>query len=167
MLSVIFLFSLFSLAHKLSIAGFLIKLFFKALVTAICNIQILFLNKFVVVVDQSLKHVQHFVTPWTAARQASLSFTISRTYSISHPLSRWCHPTILPSVITFSFCLQSFPASGSFPLCQMFASCGQSIGASGIVLPMSTQDWFPLGLTDLISLMSKGLSRVFSRNSKA
>ena len=142
MLSVIFLFSLFSLAHKLSIAGFLIKLFFKALVTAICNIQILFLNKFVVVVDQSLKHVQHFVTPWTAARQASLSFTISRTYSVSHPLSRWCHPTILPSVITFSFCLQSFPASGSFLMGRFFESSGQNIGvpASASVLPMNIQD---------------------------
>ena len=83
--------------------------------------------------------------------------------SNSCPLSRWCHPTILPSAIPF-FCLQSFPASGSFPVSQLFASGGQSIGASTSVpvLPMSIQDWFPLGLTGLIFLLFKGLSRVFS-----
>ena len=78
--------------------------------------------------------------------------------------SQWCHPTISSSVILFSSCLQSFPASGSFPVSQLFTSGGQSTGASASasVLPMSGQDWFPLGLTDLISLQSKGLSRVFS-----
>ena len=79
------------------------------------------------------------------------------------PSSRWCHPTISPSVVPFS-CLQSFPASGSFPRSQFFASGGQSIGASASVLPLNIQDWFPLGWTGLISLQSKGISRVFSNN---
>ena len=83
-------------------------------------------------------------------------------YSNSCPLSRWCHPTILSSVIPFSSCLQSFPASGSFQRSQLFAWGGQSIGVSTLVLPMNTQDWFPLGWTGWISLYSKGLSRVFS-----
>ena len=79
------------------------------------------------------------------------------------PLSRWCHPTIPSSVVPFSSCPQSFPASGSFPMSQLFASGGQSIGvsASASVLPMNTQDW-SLGWTGLIFLQSKGLSRVFS-----
>ena len=76
-------------------------------------------------------------------------------------LSRWCHPTILFSVVPFS-CLQSFPASGSFLMSQLFTSGGQNIGASASVLSMNIQDWFPLGLTGLIFLQSKGLSRVFS-----
>ena len=85
--------------------------------------------------------------------------------SDSSSLSRWCHPTILSSVTPFSFCPQSFPASGSFPVSQLFASGGQSIGASASasVLPGNIQGWFPLGLTGLISLQSTGLSRVFSR----
>ena len=78
--------------------------------------------------------------------------------------SWWFHPTISSSVVPFSSCLQSFPASGSFPVSQFFASGGQSIGASASasVLPMNIQGWFPLGLTSLISFLSKGLSRVFS-----
>ena len=78
--------------------------------------------------------------------------------------SQWCHPTISSFVITFSSCLQSFPTSGSFPRSQFFTSGGRSIGASALasVLPMNIQDWFPLGLTGLISLQSKGLLRVFS-----
>ena len=85
-------------------------------------------------------------------------------YPNSCPSSRWCHPTILCSVIPFSSCPQSFPASGSFQISQFLASGGQSIGvsASGSVLPMNTQDWSPLGWTGWISLQSKGLSRVFS-----
>ena len=80
------------------------------------------------------------------------------------PSSQWSHPTISSSVIPFSSCLQSFPASGSFPANQFFASGDQSIGvsASASVLPMNIQDWFPGGLTGLIFLLSKGLSRVFS-----
>ena len=90
-------------------------------------------------------------------------------YSDSRPLSRWCHPTISSSVIPFSSCLQSFPASESFQMSQFFASSGQSIGvsASASVLPMNIQDWFPLGWTSWISLLSKGLSRIFSDSSKA
>ena len=85
-----------------------------------------------------------------------------RAYSISCPLSRWCHTTVSSSVIPFSSCLQSFPASGSF-LSQFFASGGQSIGASAStsVLLRNIQDWFPLGWTGWSSLQSKGLSRVF------
>ena len=85
-------------------------------------------------------------------------------YPNSCPLSRWCHPTISFSVISFSYCPQSFPASGSFPMSQLFASDGQSFGvsASTSVLPMNTQDWSPLEWTGWISLQSKGLSRVFS-----
>ena len=80
------------------------------------------------------------------------------------PLSQWCHPTISSSVVPFSFCPQSFPASGCFQMSQLFASGGQSIGvsASASVLPMNVQDWFPLGWTAWLSLLSKGLSRVFS-----
>ena len=87
-----------------------------------------------------------------------------RVYSNSCPLSRWCHPTISSSVVPFSSSLQSFPASGSFPMSQLFSWGGQSIGvsASASVLPMNIQDWFPLGGIGWISLQSKGLSRVFS-----
>ena len=89
-----------------------------------------------------------------------------RVYSKWCPSSRWCHPTISSSVIPFSSHLQSFPASGSFPVNQFFTLGGQSIGvsASTSVLPMNTQDWSPLGWTNWISLQSKGLSRVFSNN---
>ena len=80
----------------------------------------------------------------------------------SCPLSQWCHPTISSFVTLFSSCLQSFPASGVFPVSWFFTSGGQSIGASASVLPMNIQDWCPLGLTGLISFQSKGLSRVFS-----
>ena len=87
-----------------------------------------------------------------------------RVYSDSCPLSRWCHPAISSSVVPFSSCLQSLPASESFPMSQLFASGGQSIrvSASISVFPMNTQDWSPLGWTGWISLQSKGLSRVFS-----
>ena len=80
------------------------------------------------------------------------------------PSSRWCHPTISSSVVPFSSCPQSFPASEFFPMSQIFAWGGQSIGVSALesVLPMNTQDWSPLGWTGWISLQSKGLSRVFS-----
>ena len=87
-----------------------------------------------------------------------------RTCSNTCPLSRWCHPTISSSVVPFSSHLRSFPASGSFQMSQFFTSGGQSIGvlASASVLPVYVQHWFPLGWTGLISLQSKGLSRVFS-----
>ena len=95
---------------------------------------------------------------------------IPGVYSNSSPLSRWCHPTISSSVVPFSSWLQSFPASGSFQMSQLFASGGQCVGvsASASVLPMNTQDWSPSGWTGWVSLQSKGLSRVFSNhNSKA
>ena len=87
-----------------------------------------------------------------------------RAYSDSWPLSWWCHPTISSSVVPFSSRLQSFPASGFFQVSQLFTSGGQSIGfsASTSVLPVNTQDWFPLGWTGWISLQSEGLSRAFS-----
>ena len=90
-------------------------------------------------------------------------------YSNSCPLSWRCHPAISSSVVPFSSCLQSFRASGSFQMSQFFASGDRNIGvsASASVLPINIQDWFPLGLTSLISLKSKGLSRVFSNASKA
>ena len=113
---------------------------------------------------QLLSHVQLFVTPWTATHQASLSIPNSRACSNSFPSSWWCHPTISSSVVPFSSCLQSFPASGSFQISRFFTSGGQSIGASASasVLPMNIHDWFPLGWASWISLQSKGLSRVFS-----
>ena len=114
----------------------------------------------VTVVGQLPSHVH--VTPWTAARQAPLSSTVSQMaslsitnsqgYSKSCPLSRRCHPTILSSIIPFS-CVQSFPVSGSFPMSRLFASGGQSFEASAAssVLPVNIQGWFSLGLTGLIS----------------
>ena len=87
-----------------------------------------------------------------------------RVYPNPCPLSRWCHPAISSSVIPFSSCPQSFPASESFQMSQLFISGGRSIAvsASTSVLPMNTQDWSPLGWTGWISLQSKGLARVFS-----
>ena len=116
-----------------------------------------------VVVVQLLSYVQLFVTSWTAAFQALLLFVISwsllKLVSIKSVMPSnhliLCHPFLLPSI---------FPNIRSFPRSELFASVGQSIGvsASASVLPMNIQDWFPLGLTGLISLQSKGLSRVFS-----
>ena len=116
-------------------------------------------NKRVIV--QSLSHVWLFVTPWTAACQASLSFTISRSLLQLMSKESVMPPAILSSAIPFS-CLQSFPASGSFLMRQLFSSGGQSHGVSASVLPVNIQGWFPLGWTGWISLQSKGLSRVFS-----
>ena len=104
--------------------------------------------------------VSDFATPWTAPHQLYLLFTISQSCKNSCPLNHWCHPTISPSVVTFSSCPQYFP--GSFPMSQLFVSGGQSFSASASVLPMNIEAWFPLGLTDLISLLPKGFSRVFS-----
>ena len=113
-------------------------------------------------VVQVLSCVRLSVTPWTAACQTSLSFTISwsllklMSFELVMPsnhLILCCPLLLLPSI---------FPASGSFPVSWLFASGGQSFGASAWVLPMNIQGWFPLGLTGLISLQSQGLSRVFS-----
>jgi len=112
---------------------------------------------------QSLSRVRLFVTPWTAARQASLSITNSKSL-LKLIFIELVMPSISSSVVPFSSSLQSFPASGSFPISQFFTSGGQSIGVSAwaSVLPMNIQDWFPLGWTGWISLQSKWLSRVFS-----
>ena len=110
-----------------------------------------------VVSDSLWPHGLHHATP-------PCPLPTPRAYSNSWPLNQWCHPTISSSVIPFSSCLQSFPASGSFQISQLFTSGGQSIGvsASASVLPTNIQDWFPVGWTGWISLQSKGLSRVFS-----
>ena len=109
---------------------------------------------------QLLNRVQFFETPWTTARQAPCPSPTPGVHPNPCPLSQWYHPTISSSVIPFSSCPQSFPASASFQMSQLFASGGQSIGvsASTSVLPMNTQDWSPVGWTDWISLQSKGLS---------
>ena len=112
---------------------------------------------------QLLSHVRLFETPWITARQASLSITISRwVHSDSRPSSRWCHPAISSSVVPFSSCPQSLPASESFPMSQLFAWGGQSTGISALAsfLPKKSQDWFPSEWTGWISLQSKGLWRV-------
>ena len=114
---------------------------------------------------QSLSCVRLFVTPWTVySTRLPCTSPTPGVYSNSRPSRRWCHPTILSSVIPFSSRLQSFLASGSLQMSQFFTSGGQSIGvsASASVLPMNIQDWFPLGWTGWISLQSKGFSRVFS-----
>ena len=120
-------------------------------------------SKEVVVVVQPLSCVRLFVTPWIAVCQVSLSLPVSQSLlklmsiELVMPSNHFvlCHPLLLP--------LQAFPASGFFPMSRLFASGGQSIGASASasVLPMTIQSWFPLGLTGLISLQSKGLSTVF------
>ena len=101
---------------------------------------------------------------WTATHQASLSITSSWSLLNSCPLSQWCHPTISSSVVPFFSHFQSFPALGSFQMSQFFTSGGQSnrVSASSSVLPLNSQDWFPLRWTGWFSLLSKGLSRVFS-----
>ena len=114
---------------------------------------------------QLLSCVWLFVTPWTAARQASLSITNSQSlFKLMSITSVMPFNDLIPCCPLLLLHLQSFPASGSFPVTQLFTSGGQSIGvsASVSVLPVNTQDWSPLGLTGWISLQSKGLSRVFS-----
>ena len=130
------------------------------------NLSLVFLNHYRVHKSSNLTSVhllgplQLFVTPWTATHQDSLSIIIQTPglYSNSCPSFLWCHPTISSSIIPYSSCLQSFPASGSFLINQFFPSGGQTIGtsASASVFPMNIQDWSPLGLTGWISLHSKG-----------
>ena len=121
----------------------------------ICNMY----NAYIIYSVQSLSRVWLFVTSWTTARQASLSITNSWSSPKPCPLNWWWHPTISSSAVPFSSCPQSFSASGSFQMSQLFTSAGQNIGvsASASVLPMNIQDWFPLGWTGWISLQSKGL----------
>ena len=96
-------------------------------------------------------------------QHARLTYTLASPKTCSCPLSQWCHPTISFSVVPLSSCLESYPAFRSFPMSQLFTSGGQSVGASAStsVLPINIQEWFPLWLTGLIPLQSKGLSRVF------
>ena len=91
-----------------------------------------------------------------------LQYSLEFAQTHVHWVGWWCHPTISSSVASFSSCPQSFPESGSFSVSQLFRSSDQSTGASALVLPMNIQDWFPLGLTGLVSLHSQGLSRIFS-----
>ena len=116
---------------------------------------------YTVVIVQSLSCVWLLATPWTAACQASLSFTIFQSLLNFMFIESVMPSNHLSSVVPFSFCLQSFPASGSFLMSWLFASGGQSSSSITILL-INIQDWFPLGWTGWISLQSKGLSRVFS-----
>ena len=122
----------------------------------ILHLQVLFFSRSVMSDSLRPQGLQHARLPCPSPTPGA--------YSNSCPLSQWCHPTISSSVVPFSSHLQSFPASGSFPMSQFFASGGKTIGvsASASVLPMNTQDWSPLEWTGWISLQSKGLSRVFS-----
>ena len=123
------------------------------------------MNRSVFISVQSLSHVWLFVTPMDCSTPGLPVHHQLPEFTQTHgPLSRWCHPAISSSVVSFSSHFRSFPASGSFQMSQLFASGGQSIGVSALasVLPMNIQDWFPLGWTGWISLKSKGLSKVFS-----
>ena len=133
------------------------------------NLNFLYIKSEVVIV-QLPGRVQLFVTPWTAVHQASLSFTIS--WSLCKLMftwvgwNQWCHPTISSSATPFSFCLQSFPGSGSFPMSQLLTSSGQSIGASASasVLLMNIRGWFPLGLVGLISAVQGTLKSLLQHH---
>jgi len=114
------------------------------------------------VVVESLRHVWLFATLGLYHTRFPCPLISLRVCSNSRPLSWWCHPTISSSAALFSFCLQTFPASGSFLVSQLISSDGQSTGASATVLLINTQDWFPLRLTSLISLQSERLSKAFS-----
>ena len=146
----IFVFWMLSLKSQFSLSSFTFKRLFGS-----SSVQF---SSFTVMSDSLQPHgLQHTRLPCPSPTPGG--------YSNSCPLSWWCHPAISSSVVTFS-CLQSVPASGSFPVSHFFAWGGQSIGASASasasVLPMNIQGWFPLGWTGLISLQSKGLSRVFT-----
>ena len=111
---------------------------------------------------QSLSRVQLFATPWTANPQASLSISNTQGLAKLMSIDWWRHLTTSSSVIPFYSCPQSFPTSESFLMSQFFAWGSQGVSASASVLQMNIQDWFPSGWAGLISLQSKGLSRVFS-----
>ena len=127
-----------------------------------CGKQIVCLPGFHFSSAQSLSHVQLFVTPWIAAARPPCPSPTPRVYSNSCPLSWWCHPAISSSVVPFFSHAQSFPASETFPMSQLFVSGDQNTRVSASVLPASIQGWFRLRLTGLTSLLSKGLSGVFS-----
>ena len=113
---------------------------------------------------QLLSRVQIFVTPWITKARTPCPSPSPGVHSHSRPSSQWCHPAISSSVVPFSSCPQSLPASESFPMSQLFAWGGQNTGVSAWAsfLPKNTQGWSPLEQTGWISLQSKGLSRVFS-----
>ena len=113
---------------------------------------------------QSLSRVRLFATPWITAHQASLSLTNTRGLPRLRPSSQWCHTVISSSVVPFSSCRQSLPASESFPVSQLFTWSGQSTGVSALAsfLPKKSQGWSPSEWTGWISLQCKGLSRLFS-----
>ena len=121
-------------------------------------------NKVEISSIQFLSPVLFFVTHESQHSRPPCPSPTLGVYSNSCLSSRWCHPAISSSVVPFSSCLQPFPASGSFPMSQLFTWGGQSVGvsASASVLPVNTWDWSPLGWTGWISLQSKGLARVFS-----
>ena len=129
-----------------------------------CDQPIFIVGICIPVVVQSPSCVLLFATPWTAAHQAFHPSPSPKACPSSYSLHRWCHPAISPSDALFSFCLQFFPASGTFPMSQLFSPDDQSTGASASasVLPTSMQGWVPSRFTGLTSLVSKGLSRVFS-----
>ena len=139
--------------------------FFRFLFYTLCPFFIIFFLfsvSFTIVFVQLWSHIWLFVMPWTAACQAALSSSISWSLLKFMPVESVMQSNHL--ILIFSFYLQSFPASGSFPMSWLFVSGGQRIGASAStsVLPMNSQSQFPLGLTGMIFLQSKGLSRVFS-----
>ena len=119
-------------------------------------------SKFSVVVVQLVNSIWIFVTPWMQYARLPCPSASPGVCSKSCPLSQWCHPTISSSETSFFSCLQSFPESGSFPMSQLFPSGSQSFEVSASVLPVNIQGLFSFELTSLISLLSKGLSRVFS-----
>ena len=114
--------------------------------------------------DQSLSRIRLFVTQWITARRPPCPSPTPGVHSDSHPSSQWCHPAISSSVVPFSSCPQAFPASGSFPMNQLFTWGGQSTGISALAsfLPKKSQGWSPSEWTGWISLQSKGLSGVLS-----
>ena len=144
----------------------LYNFFFFLIALKILSLFLMFNNSIVICLTlvQSLSCVWLFATLWTAARQASLSITNSQSLLKLMSIELVMPSNHLFSAIPFSTCFQSFPLSGSFLMSQFFISVGQSIGASALasVFPVNIQDWSPLGLTGLISLQSKGLSRIFS-----
>ena len=117
---------------------------------------------------QLLSCVRLFVTHGLQHTRPPCPPPTPRAWTDSYPLSQWCHTLISSSVVSFSSCLQSFPASGSFPISRLFTAGSQSIdvSASASVLPMNIQGWFPLGWTSLMSLQSRGLSKVFSNSTQ-
>ena len=125
---------------------------------------IYFVKEFLSLSSVQFSRIRLFVTPWTTAHQASLSITSSQSLPKLMSIESVMPSSISSSVVPFSSCPQSIPASETFPMSQLFPWGGQSIGVSALasVLPMNTQDWSPLGWTGWISLQSKGLSGVFS-----